>query len=39
MLRILANDHYAALALDNLALFADFLYRRSDFHCKPTFPI
>ena len=32
MLRIFADDHYAALALDYLALFAHFLDRRSDFH-------
>ena len=37
MLRIFANDHYLALALDNLALFAHFLYRRFYFHFLPPF--
>ena len=32
VLRILANDHNAALAFDDLTLFADFLDRRPDFH-------
>jgi len=32
MLGILANDHYTALALDDLALFAHGLYGRSHFH-------
>ena len=32
MLRIFADDHHAAFALDDLALLADFLHRRSDFH-------
>ena len=32
VLRILANDHDAALALDNLALIANLFDRRSDFH-------
>ena len=32
VLRIFADDHYAALALDYLALFADFLYGRLYFH-------
>ena len=32
VLRILANDHDAALALDDLALFANGFHRRSDFH-------
>ena len=37
MLGILANHHYMALALDDLALFADFLHRRSDFHKDTSF--
>ena len=32
MLRIVADHHNFSLALDDLALFADFLDRRSDFH-------
>ena len=32
MLRVLANDHDAAFALDNLALFADGLHARTDLH-------
>lgn len=32
MLGILANNHNAALALDDLALFADRLHRRTNFH-------
>ena len=32
VLRILTDDHNAALALDDLALFADGLYGRSHFH-------
>ena len=32
MLGIFANNHHAALALDDLALFADGLHRRTDFH-------
>ena len=32
MLGVLADDHHATLALDDLALLADFLHRRSDFH-------
>ena len=32
MLGILADDHNAALALDNLALLADGFYGRSNFH-------
>ena len=32
MTGILTNDHDAALALDDLALFAHGLYRRPDFH-------
>ena len=32
VLGILADDHDAALALDDLALFADGLYGRSHFH-------
>ena len=34
MLGVLANDHDAALALDDLALFADGLDRRPDFHAN-----
>ena len=34
MLGVLANDHDPALALDDLALFADGLDRRPDFHAK-----
>ena len=38
--RILANDHNTALALDDLALLADFLDRRSDFHSNNhAFPV
>ena len=32
MLGIFADNHHAALALDDLALFADGLHRRTDFH-------
>ena len=32
VLGIVADDHDAALALDDLALFADRLYRRTNFH-------
>ena len=32
MLGILADDHDTAFALDDLALFADGLNRRPDFH-------
>jgi hypothetical protein len=32
MLRIFADNHYLAFALDNFALFAHFSDRRSDFH-------
>jgi hypothetical protein len=32
MLRVFTDHHDLALALDDLALFAHFLYRRSDFH-------
>ena len=32
MTGILTNDHDAALALDDLALFTHGLYRRPDFH-------
>jgi hypothetical protein len=32
MLGILADDHHAALALDDLALLANGFYRRPDFH-------
>ena len=37
MLGILANHHHAAFALDNLALFADRLNRRTYFHNIHTF--
>ena len=33
MLGVLTDDHDATLALDNLALIANFFDRRSDFHC------
>ncbi len=39
MLRVLADHHHLAVALDDLALFADFLYRRFDFHCKDLLSI
>lgn len=32
MFGILANDHHMALALDDLAFFADRLDRRTNFH-------
>ena len=32
MLGVFADNHHAALALDDLALFADGLHRRTDFH-------
>ena len=32
VLRIFADNHHATLALDDLALFTDGLYRRTDFH-------
>jgi hypothetical protein len=32
MTGILTNNHYAALALDDLALFTHGLYRRPDLH-------
>jgi len=35
MLWVFADNHYLALAADDFALFANGLYRRSDFHCKP----
>ena len=34
VLGILADDHDAALAFDDLALLADLFHRRSDFHRK-----
>ena len=34
MLRVFANDKDFAFSLDYLALFAHFLYRRSDFHLQ-----
>ena len=39
VLRIFADDHYAALALDDLALFAHRLYGRSYFHANSSFLI
>ena len=36
VLGILANNHNAALALDDLALFADGFYGRSYFHCTAS---
>ena len=39
MLRILANDHDAALALDDLALFADRLNGRSHFHDNSSYSV
>ena len=38
MLGVLANDHNAALALDDLAFFTDFLDRRSYLHCACLLP-
>ena len=37
VLGIFTDNHYFSLALNNLALLANFLYRRSDFHieCPP----
>ena len=35
MLRVLADDHNAAMSLDNLALFADLLYGWLNFHNLP----
>ena len=32
VLRILADDHYVAVTLDDLALFADLFYGRLNFH-------
>ena len=37
MLRILADDHYVAVPLDDLALFADLFYGRLYFHSLTTF--
>ena len=41
VLRILADDHDVAVALDDLALVADFLHGRFYFHCydQPFFSI
>ncbi len=36
MLRLYAYYHYLALALDDLALVAHGLNRRSDFHCNTS---
>ena len=33
VLRVLADDHYTAVSLDNLALITHRLYRSSNFHC------
>ena len=38
VLRIFADDHYAAFSLDNLALFADLFHGRLNFHFCNTFP-
>jgi len=32
MLRVIANNAYNALAVDNLAFIAHFFYRRTNFH-------
>jgi hypothetical protein len=32
MLGVLADDHYMAVSFDDLALFADLLYGRLNFH-------
>ena len=32
MLGVFADDHYVAVSLDDLALFADLLYGRPYFH-------
>ena len=37
MLWVLADDHNAALALDDLAFFTNRLYRWSDFHIDCSF--
>ena len=37
MLGVLADHHDLAVTLDDLALFADFLHRRSDFHKDTSF--
>ena len=37
VLGVLANDHHATLALDNLALLADGFYGRSYFHDAASF--
>lgn len=39
MLRIFADNHDLAVTLDYLALFAYFLYGRSNFHFGSSFPI
>ena len=39
MLRIFADDHHATLALNDLALFTDGFYGRSDFHDAASLPI
>ena len=33
MLRVLANNHNFAFALDDFAFFANRFYRRPNFHC------
>ena len=38
VLRVLADDHYAAMSLDDLALFADLLNGWLHFHCICTIP-
>ena len=39
MLGVVTDDHDLALTLDNLAFFAHFLNRRSDFHNVPSFSV
>ncbi|ERJ95633.1 hypothetical protein HMPREF1992_00450 [Selenomonas sp. oral taxon 892 str. F0426] len=38
MLGVLANDHNTAFALNDFAFLADFLDRRSYFHCACLLP-
>ena len=39
MLGVVTDDHDLALTLDDLAFFAHFLNRRSDFHDVPSFSV
>ena len=39
MLGIFTDNHYFSLAFDDFALLANFLYRRSDFHCITSLKI